>query len=545
MAENNILAQLGIEVDSYSAEHEVSEIIDKLRQILNETLGLNIDVGDIEAINRTLDETGTKVQVLFDGANNSIRQVVTTIKDANDVTTRWVQNFDKFSDVDWFNVDTSKIDDWDYYNQLREAGTWHYGQTDVSKTVSQTGNIDESVDALKEYFSVLKQINSIDTNKYSNWATVLNQQLDDLSPAFAQTIEQMQRLGVAFNDMSVGSGTMKLADYTGSSSEVQKIVDLYNQLNNELSEIQTKKIDTDNYAELENTIKNASKAITDMYKAQEKLLSYKGDAASQEYQVLQENVTRAQQSANDLIGTLQQIDGLQASGINVDGIEAISLAYDGENQSVQRLITNLEKLNQTQLQKSAANEDRYDKQQIDKATDALEQLYEAQIKYNQAYANMNVGSSELAQYADDVDKARQALENAENAALSNGTAVRDSADYADRAAIAEQNYAERLKEVGNAANNADSALGMHVETMSDAIAQSAAYAISLDSLVNAMQSIVNTAHDLDDAMTDIQLVTQMSNEEATELMQSYTQIAKELGATTVTVAESADEWLNV
>ena len=138
MAENNILAQLGIEVDSYSAEHEVSEIIDKLRQVLNETLGLNIDVGDIEEINRTLDETGTKVQVLFDGANNSIRQVVTTIKDANDVTTRWVQNFDKFSDIDWFNVDTSKIDDWDYYNQLREAGTWHYGQTDVSKTVSQT-----------------------------------------------------------------------------------------------------------------------------------------------------------------------------------------------------------------------------------------------------------------------------------------------------------------------------------------------------------------------------------------------------------------------
>ena len=449
MAENNILAQLGIEVDSYSAEHEVSEIIDKLRQALNETLGLNIDVGDIEKINRTLDETGTKVQVLFDGANNSIRQVVTTIKDANDVTTRWVQNFDKFSDIDWFNVDTSKIDDWDYYNQLRENGSWHYGQTDVSKTVSQTGNINESVDALKEYFRVLKQINSIDTDKYSNWATVLNQQLDDLYPAFAQTIEQMQRLGVAFNDISVGSGTMKLADYTGSSSEVQKIVDLYNQLNNELSEIQTKKIDTDNYAELENTIRNASKAITDMYKAQEKLLSYKGDTASQEYQVLQENVTRAQQSANDLIGTLQQIDGLQASGINVDGIEAISIAYDGENQSVQKLIANLEKLNRVQLQKSAANEDKYDKQQIDKAVDALERLYEAQIKYNQAYANMNVGSSELARYADAVDKARQALENAENAALSNGTAVRDSADYADRAAVAEQDYAEQLKQLQN------------------------------------------------------------------------------------------------
>ena len=79
--------------------------------------------------------------------------------------------------------------------------------------------------------------------------------------------------------------------------------------------------------------------------------------------------------------------------------------------------------------------------------------------------------------------------------------------------------------------------------MSDAIAQSAIYAVSLDNIVNAMQSVVDTAKELDAAMTDIQLVTQMSNEEATNLMQSYTQIAKELGSTTVTVAESADEWL--
>ena len=81
--------------------------------------------------------------------------------------------------------------------------------------------------------------------------------------------------------------------------------------------------------------------------------------------------------------------------------------------------------------------------------------------------------------------------------------------------------------------------------MADAIAQSAIYAVSLDNLMNAMQSVVDTAHELDDAMTDIQIVTQMSNEDATALMQSYSQIAKELGSTTTAVAESADEWLNV
>lgn len=59
-----------------------------------------------------------------------------------------------------------------------------------------------------------------------------------------------------------------------------------------------------------------------------------------------------------------------------------------------------------------------------------------------------------------------------------------------------------------------------------------------------IQKVIQYTKELDAAMTNIRVVTGASAEEAKTLARGYTELAKELGVTTVEVANSANEWVN-
>lgn len=547
MAENNILAQLGIEVNDYEAEHEVSEIIDKLRQVLNQTLGLNIDVGDIEKINQTLDETGTKVQVVFDNANNSIRQVSATIKDADNVTTRWVQNFSKISDIDWSNVDIDKLDP-DYFNELRQNNPTKYTATSGQTSVVQTDDLKDAVDLVNQYYTLLKQLQSVDTDKFSNWANVLQSGVNNLLPDMQNLRKYLEDAGVSFSNVATKSEgiTQTIASYDGVSTKIQDIVKAFNKWQDVLTEVQTKKLDADNYEQINRSVKETTNAVNELYKAQSKLISYKGSDDSNEFNVLSQNVQNAKEKVDALVQSFQDLTGaILTQNTNASNITTITAQYDGENEAVKRLVKSLENLNDAQNLKQAKHDDVADTTKIKEAVQTYKDLQEAILDYKKAYSDINVGSSTLADMSKKVDDLKQAWQEAESKILSGGKAVRENSDYMKQASAVTDEYAKKTRDLGKSIENSNSGFRGNADSMADAIAQSAIYAVSLDNLMNAMQSVVDTAHELDDAMTDIQIVTQMSNEDATALMQSYSQIAKELGSTTTAVAESADEWLNV
>ena len=62
-------------------------------------------------------------------------------------------------------------------------------------------------------------------------------------------------------------------------------------------------------------------------------------------------------------------------------------------------------------------------------------------------------------------------------------------------------------------------------------------------LTDGIRQALDTMKELDKAFTDIQMVTMDSDEQTAQLAQSYNKLAKEMGATTVEVAEGAGEWL--
>ena len=67
------------------------------------------------------------------------------------------------------------------------------------------------------------------------------------------------------------------------------------------------------------------------------------------------------------------------------------------------------------------------------------------------------------------------------------------------------------------------------------------------SLLNRADDIahemIGTIHEVDDALTDLQMATNVSDKEAQSLMETYSQMGKELKATGVDVAKSNTEWL--
>lgn len=65
----------------------------------------------------------------------------------------------------------------------------------------------------------------------------------------------------------------------------------------------------------------------------------------------------------------------------------------------------------------------------------------------------------------------------------------------------------------------------------------------LAALVRALRQVYQNVVELDKAVTNLQIATGKTREEAQALISTYAQLAKQLGATTTEVAEAADTWL--
>ena len=158
-------------------------------------------------------------------------------------------------------------------------------------------------------------------------------------------------------------------------------------------------------------------------------------------------------------------------------------------------------------------------------TDALTKVKELQKEH--------ASSSDIQEQKEKVQQLEQAYQELEQTILSNGEAVKKNTEYnreknqATREMIQEQKKLDLL---------------LKDDSLSYQIAQTMAYAVSLDNLQNVIQDVIQQTIQLNDAMTQIRLVTQGTQQETQELMSGYAQIAKDLGTTLDVVAESAVEW---
>lgn len=69
------------------------------------------------------------------------------------------------------------------------------------------------------------------------------------------------------------------------------------------------------------------------------------------------------------------------------------------------------------------------------------------------------------------------------------------------------------------------------------------YQVVMEAINKITSEFTSAIYDMNEAMTQVRMVTMGSYEDTVALADSYTQLAKQLGTTTTTVAEGADAWL--
>ena len=66
----------------------------------------------------------------------------------------------------------------------------------------------------------------------------------------------------------------------------------------------------------------------------------------------------------------------------------------------------------------------------------------------------------------------------------------------------------------------------------------------LNEITQTLQKVISLSKELDTATFNIQVVTGQTREETSGLITEYRKLGDELGATTIQIANAANEWLN-
>ena len=103
---------------------------------------------------------------------------------------------------------------------------------------------------------------------------------------------------------------------------------------------------------------------------------------------------------------------------------------------------------------------------------------------------------------------------------------------------------EEVKRKNKGANNWLDMIGSGIKTtITRMFDYSGVYRI-LNKLTQTLQKVISLSKELDTATFNIQVVTGQTREETSGLITEYRKLGDELGATTIQIANAANEWLN-
>lgn len=213
-------------------------------------------------------------------------------------------------------------------------------------------------------------------------------------------------------------------------------------------------------------------------------------------------------------------EGIESSSINAKGYSARSgEKYDNEQLDAYSRV--LKKVNKYKLELAATNK------KVDSSNDEVNQSTEKYI---------NSLKEEISKLERRLDLMQQSF-NTSNAA----------ATAAEKRAEAERECALAIDKLNKEMDDGIRTSKTFGEALKDAfdnyIGPAALADRAVDLLVDGAKEAYQTIVDLNKAMTDVQMVTGESAEQTAELAHQYSQMAKELGATTTEIANGASEWL--
>lgn len=508
MAEN-IMLNLGIGIDGEQAEADASKVYEELSDVLEKTLEIDVDSSDLDALGRAIKEANGQITIVKDNLTGFATTLSASWEDANGQLIKYIQNL----------------------NAVKIEGTndYKYDVANSSYSVQNKGTYKEDLAYIKEYYDIRSKIMGLDPKEDSLWVELLNKELSQLEPQINRIKDEINSIG------------------TTDSSKVQGLFEAIEAGEKKVEEAYAKSFDTEKMSEYKAAVNNLKQAIDDLYSNQKKLISTKLSPDSEQYKNLTTNVEEAKDSFVSAFNALQKFkiaqNELTTNTSVKDGITTITLSYEGQDEALVKLIEHLKQKNQIQNQAVSKSKDELlDEEKIDSAVESLKRLNEAKLEYTKMKLEGS-SASDLEKQSSVIKKLESDLESLKQVQLSNNKAVEEDSRYRSQQSTEYGNFNQRVKQLNEEMRDSARSVGQLDDSMASNLANTIKMAVSYQTLERAMSEVVETTKELDAAMTDIQIVTQMSDSQAQNLMVEYSNIAKQLGTTTKEVAASSSEWL--
>lgn len=487
---DNVILDLGMRVDSTGAQADIQDVVDYIRDTIKEDFNIDIRAGNLNDLRQQLNALGGDLRLVKDDATGMTTAVQASFKTANGEAVRLR------AAVEAVNGAYQLVDG-----------------TDISARVTAgASELQKLNERLIQQQARLAQA-ALDGN-----ATEINS-INSQIQRTQSLIQQKQR------QLTIMQRVADVAELEGRQTDIS-------------AQIVEHKDDFITFAE---NINNANTALRDFQRTQQQAFSAVNmNPLSQIYQDIQTNLQTsfaALQTYVDQFNAAITNTGGQGQAVFqrlADGSIQLESTYQGNNQALQTMSNNINNVGRALRSAFARQSDiQSDNQAIQNAITLYRQYRDAVLVVERARAS---GRAATQQETDAVNQSRAAYEQAEQAILSNGEAIRQNATYNRDKNQVTRDSIQALKEY-------EASLDSTNNSMAGSIAQMIQMKLGFEGLQEAIRKVYETAKDLNDSMTDIQLVTQQSDSDATDLMKSYAGLAQEMGTTTAEVAASADEWL--
>ena len=386
--------------------------------------------------------------------------------------------------------------------------------------------LNSTIDLVKEYYSIRSNLeaesfkNGTGTEYYATLSTQLGE-VENKMKSYGILVDQTKNIaGIVFDQTA--SGAVKTAD------NIQKINDAVKQVNNSFNVQASKQqdaLDTQKqkeyveqqkqYAkEQEQLEQNIIKNLEEQFNYQKKIIDAKnsGDKANEEYY----------NGLLDIAKGEEQVYTIQYTG-----------SKNNINQKKQEIVQ--------------------EQQLYQKKSDSVKQendMVEAIKKYAKEYQNVKNLESKGQQNTQAYTDSKNALQQLTNTLTTYGVQVVTSSDGTTKLVAQQNSMADSSNKVKAALDNANGSL-VKTDTAQNSLSQSIQssvenfikYRVAMEAINKITSEFTSAIYDMNEAMTQVRMVTMGSYEDTVALADSYTKLAKQLGTTTTTVAEGADSWL--
>lgn len=574
MTREEFLIRLGVETETNQITAEIDAVLDQVRILLNQNNPeLNIQIGNTDEVLRQLGNVVTNIQGVSDSVEG-LQNITIAFEAANGKVVTLNSNLrNAITELDQLNLTQQQLQT--YLNQgLLFDDNGNIAQSLAGARIFDAGNIENTIrdtttlnSLLREYRNNQREIISLqkkmdDASRVGNqeYSNILYEQIGLLQSRqfeILRNTEAGERLRAsevstsqenAENDRQQKSYE-NILKYTSQIEDIRTKMIKSSELEREELQLQ---IDT-----LQERIR-IEEQIVELSQSEQQRIRETRDVASQvrEIEQLKKTITEVNDLYNQMLELTKKINMSPEDSNEVEYYkqkrelinEVIQkkeeeISRSSRSESAQRQLLDIQnKFKENLIQLNAIQQDKDDSARINDAIKKMKELIDAQEKLNKLKSE-KAPFSEIEDAVKNVDKLTFELQEATSATLSNGKSVAQSEEYItalnkalEKANDIQSRYTRNAKDGSSILNTVSGSFARVTENVIK-------YNLAQFGLIENMRRVISTVKELDEAMTNIRIVTGESAESARNTMNSYSELAQQLGATTLQVAEGSLEWM--